>query len=120
MPGPGAHDLETLAPEARPRRLVVLDGTWPQARKLLRDNSWVAALPRVCLRPKQPGQYRIRRAPRPEQLSTIEAIVEALRILESDTEGLDALLAAFHTMIDRQICLAENARGDGAQPPSTP
>lgn len=109
MPGPDADDLAALPPEARPRRLVVIDGTWPQARKLVRDNPWLAALARVCLRPTKPGRYRIRRAPRPECLSTIEAIVEALRILESDTEGLDALLGAFHTMIDRQIHLAATA-----------
>jgi DTW domain-containing protein len=110
MPGPGAADLAALPPEARPRRLVMVDGTWPQARKLLRDNPWIAALPRVCLRPSRPGNYRIRREPRPECLSTIEAIVEALRILEPETVGLDALLEAFYTMIDRQIGLAADAR----------
>jgi DTW domain-containing protein len=110
MPGADAAELAGLPRDARPRRLVVLDGTWPQARKLVRDNPWIAALPRVCLRPERPGRYRIRRAPRPECLSTVEAIVEALRILESETEGLDTLLEAFHRMIDQQIDLAADAR----------
>lgn len=92
---------------ARPSALVVVDGTWPTARRLVRDNAWLQALPRVRLAPARPGRYRIRRAPRPAfQLSTIEAVVEALRILEPDTPGLDDLLAAFDRMIDRQIELA--------------
>ena len=110
MPGPHALDLEALAPADHPRRLVVIDGTWPQARKLVRDNPWVAALPRVQLRPARPGRYRIRQAPRPECLSTVEAIVSALRILEPDAVGLDRLLEAFYDMIDHQIQLAAEAR----------
>jgi len=94
-----------------PPALVVLDGTWPSSRSLLRDNPWIAALPRVGLRPTSPGRYRIRKAPRPDvQLSTIEAIVAALRAIEPDTEGLDRLLAAFDAMIDHQIGLEARRR----------
>jgi DTW domain-containing protein len=110
MPGPEALDLAELPADDRPQRLVVIDGTWPQARKLVRDNPWIAALPRVCLRPTRPGRYRIRKPPRPECLSTVEAIVQALRILEADTDGLDGLLSAFDAMIDHQIRLAAEAR----------
>ena len=90
-----------------PSSLVVVDGTWPTARRLIRDNPWLQALPRVSLRPQQPGRYRIRKARHPHvQLSTIEAIVAALQILEPDTPDLEGLLEAFDAMIDRQIELA--------------
>jgi DTW domain-containing protein YfiP len=103
FPAPDAAPLD----EARPSALVVVDGTWPTARRLVRDNAWLQQLPRVRLDPARPGRYRIRRAPRPAfQLSTIEAVVEALRILEPDTPGLDDLLGAFDRMIERQIALA--------------
>jgi DTW domain-containing protein YfiP len=102
-------DATPLHESAAPSALVVVDGTWPTARRLVRDNAWLQQLPRVRLSPTAPGRYRIRRAPRPAfQLSTIEAVVAALRILEPDTDGLDALLAAFDRMIERQIALARD------------
>jgi hypothetical protein len=68
-------------------------------------------IPHFRLLPAQPGRYRLRREPQHDYVSTIEAIVEALRILEPDTEGLDALLHAFDRMIDRQIALADLRTG---------
>jgi DTW domain-containing protein YfiP len=50
-PGPGARPLETLAPEQHPGALVILDGTWHQARALFRDHAWVRNLPRYSLTP---------------------------------------------------------------------
>jgi DTW domain-containing protein YfiP len=106
FPGPESMPLHECAP---PTALVVVDGTWPTARKLVRDNAWLQELPRVRLCPTAPGRYRIRRAPRPAfQLSTVEAVVAALRILEPDTHGFDDLLAAFDRMIERQIALARD------------
>ena len=46
FPGPQARDVATL-PRDRPLTLIVVDGTWWQARKLLKLNPAVAALPRV-------------------------------------------------------------------------
>lgn len=108
-PSPTTPPIDEL-PEPPPA-LVVLDGTWPSSRSLLRENPWIATLPRVGLRPTSPGRYRIRKAPRPEvQLSTIEAIVAALRAIEPDTVGLDRLLDAFDAMIDHQIDLEARLR----------
>jgi hypothetical protein len=101
-PGPGARDLTALAPGDRPSHLLVLDGTWSQAHVMYRDTPWLAGLPHVALVPTVPSQYRIRRQPRRECLSTIEAVVLALRALEPETPGLDGLLAAFAGMVDRQ------------------
>lgn len=101
-PSAEAVPLEDL--ETPPPAMVVLDGTWPSSRTLLRANPWIGELPRVTLRPTRPGNYRIRKAPRPEvQLSTIEAIVAALSVIEPQTTGLDGLLTAFDAMIDHQI-----------------
>ena len=101
-PAEGARDLATLPEHERPSCLVVLDGTWHHARRLYRDNPWLAALPAVRLSPEAPSRYRIRRQARPEHLSTIESIVAALQALEPDTPGLDDLLDAFDAMIDAQ------------------
>jgi DTW domain-containing protein YfiP len=102
-PGAEARELKKLAESERPSSLVVIDGTWPHSRSILRQVPWLGALPRVRVRPASPGLYRIRREPRPECMSTLEAIVRALELLEPETYGLEALLGAFTGMIDRHL-----------------
>jgi len=113
-PGPGARPLADLTRSERPRTLILLDGTWHQAHTLYRDTPWLHGLPCYRLEPTTSSRYRIRREPAADCLSTIEAVVEALRILEPQTEGLDGLLAAFDAMIDRQIRLARDRGGPSA------
>ena len=103
FPSSDARDLSTLAPEERPRHLVVIDGTWSHAKQVHRDNPWVSALPCYRLSPQQPSRYRIRAEPRPECLSTVESVVGALRSLQPDLSGTETLLTAFDAMIDAQI-----------------
>ncbi len=106
FPHKTAVDLATLPVGERPNTLVVLDGTWSHAKRLYAHNPWLQGLRHVRLHPTEPSRYRIRREPRADFVSTLEAIVAALQILEPDTQGLDALVAAFTRMIDRQIaCL---------------
>lgn len=103
FPDADAPVLTQLPARERPQELVVLDGTWHHAKTLLRDIPRLGTLRRFRLAPTSPGQYRIRREPTDESLSTIEAIVAALRSLEPNTQGLDALLTVFDNMIDRQL-----------------
>ncbi|HET8938144.1 MAG TPA: tRNA-uridine aminocarboxypropyltransferase [Polyangiales bacterium] len=110
-PAPHARELSSVPAGERPQHLLVLDGTWNTARTLYRDKLWLHDLPHFRLMPEQPGRYRLRREPQHDYVSTIEAIVEALRILEPDTAGLDALLHAFDRMIDQQIELASTRTG---------
>ena len=86
-----------------PRTLVVVDGTWSTARKMLAHSRLLRELPRVALRPVTPSTYRIRREPAAHCLSTVEAIVTALVALEGDAARFAPLLAAFAQLIDRQI-----------------
>lgn len=97
-----AVDLEELPPDRRPAHLVVIDGTWPQARTVYRDNPWLEALPHVRLSPAAPSRYRIRREPAADYVSTIESIALALAVLEPETPGLDRLLDGFLEMVDTQ------------------
>lgn len=113
FPHETATDLAELGPDERPSTLVVLDGTWPQARTLYRANPWLGELRHVRLAPDAPSRYRIRREPSEDYVSTLESIVLALRILEPEVSGLDELLAAFDGMIDAQI--AAHASGGGVR-----
>lgn len=109
-PGEGARDLED-DPPAAPVTLVVVDGTWSTARKLLQRNPLLARLPRVRLSPRQTSRYRIRREPRAECLSTVEAVSQALGLLDGAPGKFEPMLAAFERMVDIQI--EHQARGGG-------
>ncbi len=97
-------------PSAGPVTLIVVDGTWSQAKKVVRENPTLARLPRLAFNPLTPSEYRIRREPSAHCVSTIEAVMIALGSLESAPERFAALLTPFRKMIDRQIELREQNR----------
>jgi DTW domain-containing protein YfiP len=101
FPGPGAASVEQL-PRDRAVTLIVLDGTWWQAKKLLKLNPAIAALPRVAFKPGKPSAYLIRRQPADFCVSTIEALAEALNAIEPEGGGFGRLLDPFHAMVERQ------------------
>jgi DTW domain-containing protein len=89
--------------DAPPRSLVVLDGTWVEARKLLRYNPGLQALPRIGFVPANPSAYQIRRAPAPHCWSTIEAVAYVLGVLEGDADRFAPLLVPFHRLVAQQL-----------------
>ncbi|MCF5545127.1 tRNA-uridine aminocarboxypropyltransferase [Pseudomonas salomonii] len=102
FPADDAEPLHTYTPSDQPLLLVVPDGTWRKARKLLHLNPLLAALPRVTLAGERVSRYRLRKAPGPGALSTVEAIVQALQVLEAPA-SFDALLKPFDALIEGQI-----------------
>ena len=104
FPGDGAQLIDTAEPsdESLPWLLVVPDGTWRKARKLLHLNPLLAQLPRATLPEGAVSRYRLRKAPGPGALSTLEAIVQALEILEAPT-SFAPLLRPFEALIEGQI-----------------
>lgn len=104
-PGDEAQDLAAQPPEGAVT-LLVLDGTWWQAKKLLSQNPELRQLPRYSLRPRAPSRYRIRKEPALHCISTIEAIGEALSVLEGPSFDFEALLAPFEEMVEHQLRFA--------------
>ncbi|WLH88915.1 DTW domain-containing protein [Pseudomonas sp. FP453] len=102
FPGDDAQPLQAYGSFTEPLLLVVPDGTWRKARKLLHLNPLLAALPRVTLADGAVSRYRLRKAPGPGALSTVEAIVQALQVLEAPT-CFEALLQPFEALIEGQI-----------------
>ena len=104
FPGDEAQPLVAYGDDQddRPWQLVVPDGTWRKASKLLHLNPLLGALPRVTLAQVQPSRYRLRKAPQPGALSTLEAVVQALNVLEAP-QNFDALLKPFEALIEGQI-----------------
>jgi hypothetical protein len=101
FPGPDARDVATLPP-GQTLTLIVIDGTWSQARSLLRSNPALAALPRVAFAPRKLSEYRIRRQPAELCVSTIEALAEVLSIIEPPGLSFERLLDPFQAMVKQQ------------------
>jgi DTW domain-containing protein YfiP len=110
FPGPRAVDLAEAKLDA-PITLVVVDGTWWQARKLLKRNPRLAALPQIRFTPPAPSNYRIRREPSDDCVATVEALAHVLGALEGAPERFRGLLRPFEAMIDTQIHYATHVRG---------
>lgn len=72
--------------------IIVLDGTWSQAKAMWWRNAWLLKLRRIVIRPLRPSRYgNLRREPRSEALSTIESTAQALRGL-GEPEAIPAYL----------------------------
>jgi hypothetical protein len=80
---------------------VLLDGSWSEVKALWWRNPWLLKMRRLVLAPPHPSHYhRVRREPRREALSTIEAAGMLLARIEDRpqiettlTEALDRMIA---------------------------
>jgi len=82
--------------------IILLDGTWSQAKALWWRNAWMLKCKRVVLGPERPSRYgRLRREPRSDGLSTIEAAAMLLARLEHKPEIETALHASFDRLLAR-------------------
>lgn len=82
--------------------IVVLDGTWAQAKTMWWRNPWLLKLKRIALNPSHRSLYgALRREPRRECLSTIESIAEALDALGEAPQIGEALRADFKELLQK-------------------
>src|SRR5438874_9114897 len=82
--------------------IVLLDGTWSQAKALWWRNAWMLKCQRVILGPQQPSRYgHLRKEPRRDGLSTIEAAGLMLGALEKRPDIAATLNASFERMLAR-------------------
>src|SRR5579871_2966126 len=90
--------------------IVVLDGTWAQAKTMWWRNAWLLKLKRLILNPARPSLYgKTRREPRRECLSTIESIAETLDALGEDPKISESLRNLFSGLLRKYQ--------DAARPP---
>jgi DTW domain-containing protein YfiP len=82
--------------------IIVLDGTWSQAKTLWWRNPWVLKTRRLVLEPKRASRYgKLRREPRRQGLSTLEAAALALSRIEKRPEIETQMTASFEKLLDR-------------------
>lgn|GEM_PF-282978 len=81
------------------RRLafVILDGTWKEARKMLRKSDYLHALPYVTLENLEKTRYTLRRNKDIDHICTVEVAIELYRLCEEHdvVNGLNASFEAF-------------------------
>src|ERR1700694_5035756 len=80
--------------------VVLLDGTWSQAKALWWRNAWMLKCQRIILGPAQPSRYgKLRKEPRRDGLSTIEAAAMLLASLEKRTDIAETLHGSLERML---------------------
>lgn len=110
-----------------PARVVVLDATWRQARRLYSRTPMLQSIPQLVLPMPTRRRDRLREPHRPDGMSTIEAVAAALAILEG-TDAAEPLERLYDEVVRRALTLrspcameqqtpcgsrSEKARGDG-------
>jgi DTW domain-containing protein len=104
--------------------IVLLDGSWSQAKTLWWRNPWLLKLRRIVLHPQRPSRYgRLRREPRHDALSTLEAAALLLKHLDGPKieaallGSLDRLIAEARPSRDRSRVSLGSASRSGSPPP---
>lgn len=102
--------LEAKSRAGKPLVVLVIDGTWSHAKKMIRESKLLSSLPQIAFTPARPSSYRIREQPGEICMSTIEAVHATLELLSrSDRWPLprerahEQLLEVFDRMVERQI-----------------
>lgn len=82
--------------------IILLDGNWSQAKALWWRNPWLLKCRRLVLQPPRPSLYgSLRKEPRRESVSTIEAAAYTLAALENDSELADKILQPFRLLLTK-------------------
>ena len=99
--------------------IILLDGSWSQAKALWWRNPWMLKLRRLVLDTGKPSRYgRLRKEPRRDSVSTLEALGFAMARLEHRPEIETRLLASFDAMLRRyrEARMAKPALPAGHEP----
>ena len=78
---------------------VLLDATWPEARKMFRKSPYLNHLPVLSLQPEQLSRYRLRRSKREDHLCTSEVAALCMELAGEPhaAQMLEAYLDVFTT-----------------------
>jgi len=110
------QERSDLIPPRKRLAVIVIDGTWSTARKMVHLSQNLKTVPRVCFTPPSPSNFRVRQQPRAECYSTIEAIHHTIDLLgpscgfATEARKHDSLLYVFDQMVNRQLELAHCGR----------
>ncbi|MBL7715649.1 MAG: DTW domain-containing protein [Bdellovibrionales bacterium] len=119
FPKPGCRNIEEnpFTPQellGKKLTVFVIDGTWLDARQILRSNPGICSLPAISFNASKESEYQFRKQPAEHCLSTIESIQRVLSLTEPGL-STGALLEVFRSMVQTQL---EFSRNDLVRMPS--
>lgn len=77
---PGAAD-EPASDLTGIRQVVIIDGTWHEARKIHQRSPYLRQMSRISLQPRAPSRYNLRKNQKEAGLCTAECVIEILRMV---------------------------------------
>ena len=82
--------------------IILLDGNWQQAKALWWRNAWMLKCRRLVLQPPRASLYgNLRKEPRAESVSTIEAAAYTLAALDRDESLVEKILPPFKLLLQK-------------------
>lgn len=122
---PGDHalnlsnwDQPQFEGDQRPLQIVVIDATWPCAKKMMKLTTSLHHVPRISFDPSRLSEFKVKHQPLPGCLSTVESIhqviLELNRLGIEETKGAEEnLMEVFRKTVDQQIELSNDPSRQG-------
>jgi len=95
------HEVSTTDANKRPL-FILLDATWPEARKMFRKSPYLDGLPVLSLQPGHLSNYRLRRSRRGDHFCTAEVAALCLE-LAGEARAADVLGAYLDVFTSRYL-----------------
>ncbi|XP_071586593.1 tRNA-uridine aminocarboxypropyltransferase 2 isoform X2 [Heliangelus exortis] len=103
-PGAEATNLEeVVVVSSNPSVMIIIDGTWSQAKDIFYKNSLFRLPKQVQLKPSISSQYVIRTQPTNTCLSTLECAAVALTIMEKNKSIQEIILRPLQALCSFQL-----------------
>lgn len=121
-PGDETTDLSDSASKEKlgdkPLQFIVIDGTWPCAKKMMKLTTKLHGVERVSFNTKRVSEFQVKHQPMPGCLSTVESVHQVLLDLNSlereVTKGKEEnLMEVFRKTVQQQMDLAQDPARQG-------
>jgi len=105
-----AETWSKLVPSTKRPLFIIVDGTWTQAKGMVRKSRVLSSLPRVSFETSQPSQYEFKKQPRPSCLSSVESVHRVIEVMCSRSWAMrpasnehDQMISIFRNMVRFQL-----------------
>ena len=100
------------------KQFILIDGTWPCAKKMMKLSTCLHQLPRVSFSSDRISEFKVKHQPLPGCLSTVESIHQLLKDLNhlnfEETQGREEnLMEVFRHTVEQQVSLASDPERQG-------